>query len=75
MAKLSDHELDPVRKQGYQRGFAHGANAVIESLEGYLDKHRLLQLKTWLAAKVTPWSTGQGENFTPPSIPDLSDRS
>lgn len=74
MPNITEKETDPVREEGYRRGYIHGAQAIIDVLGGFMDEHRLTKLRWWAANELRPWQVGQSDDFRPPSVPDLSDR-
>ncbi len=68
-----NEEADSTQENGFRRGYAHGAQAVIDALSGFMDEHRLMKLQKWASNELGAWRTGAAGGLEAPVPPNLND--
>ena len=63
---------DPQHAKDFRRGYARGAQSIIEAIGHKLSDSERQKLELWAANELTRWSTAlDHSDFLPPDVPSL----
>ena len=71
MTLSSNLPYDPDNDAGFRRGFAHGAQDVIDAVAVHLTDAQVTRLKEWMASDIRNWAAATEAFVAPPPVPRL----